>query len=325
MQTLTQLQKKLCTLLQQGLPIYERSFDKVAADLGVSTDQVLDEIRRLKKEGIIKRFRAIINHRALGKAGTLVTAHVPEDKLNDVAESVNALPGVSHNYLRDHFYNLWFTLQAQNNSEIEQILMDLHERFSIQFHNLPVVRTFKLNVRFDITEDNSKHKNEIIPKPKDEMVILDDDEKVILSNLQKELEITERPFSFMSNEKLTNKDVLRITQNLIEKGIIRRIAAVIDYKEVGFTANVLFVCEVSQDRIIKAGENLASSDLVSHCYERKTFDGWPYNLFAMMHSQNMDEIRSEVNQFIQSESINSYQLLPTINELKKEPVKHIFD
>ncbi len=117
---------------------------------------------------------------------------------------------------------------------------------------------------------------------------------------------------------------MKIIRKLIEKGVIRRIAAVIDYKEVGFNANVLFACEVSEDRIIETGEKLASLEIVSHCYERKTFDRWSYNLLGMLHAQSMDEIKTKVNEFIETEKINSYQLLPTISELKKEPVQHIF-
>ncbi len=325
MRNLTKLQKQLCTTLQEGLPVCERPFDKIADDLEVSTKQVLEEIRHLKENGTIRRFRAIINYRTLGKTGTLVTAHIPEDKLNEVTESVNALPGVSHNYLREHFYNLWFTLQAQSTSEIEQILAGLRERFGITFHSLPTVRTFKLNVRFDVADNKQNIENKVISKPKDQTVILNENEKAILSKLQKELEITEMPFSFLSNEKLSIEDVLKIIRELIAKGVIRRIAAVIDYKEVGFAANVLFACEVPQGRIIEVGEKLALSPLVSHCYERKTFEAWPYNLFAMLHAQSIDEIKNEVDQFLQAEKLTSYQLLPTISELKKEPVQHKFN
>ncbi len=193
MQNLTELQKQLCTLLQKGIPVCEKPFDIIAKDLGVSTKQVLDNIRQLKENGIIRRFRAIINHRTLGKASTLVAAHVPEDKLHDVTKSVNALSGVSHNYLREHFFNLWFTLQAQTEKEIEQLVSDLCERFTIDFHSLPVVRTFKLNVQFDIADEKQ---SKTISKPKSKAFVLNADEKNILSQLQKELEITEKPFSF---------------------------------------------------------------------------------------------------------------------------------
>ena len=324
MQKLTELQKQLCTLLQQGIPVCDEPFTEIANDLGVSTEQVLDNIRQLKESGIIRRFRGIINHRTLGKASSLVTAHVPEDKLQSVTESVNSLAGVSHNYLRDNFYNLWFTLQAQTSDEIENLLSDLQKRFGIEFHSMPVLRTFKLSVHFNVSGNEHIFKNKAI-KPKSTKVSLNEDEKYILSNLQKEIEITERPFSFLANEKLSNEDVLQIIQQLLDKGVIRRIAAVIDYKEIGFNANVLFACEVPQDRIAVTGEKLASLSIVSHCYERKTFDGWPYNLFGMLHAQSMDEIKRQVQEFTKTEKVNSYQLLPTKTELKKEPVQHNFN
>jgi siroheme decarboxylase len=322
MRNLTELQKQLCTTLQQGILVCEKPFAEIAAKLGVSENEVLEQIRLLKKDGIIRRFRAIINHRSLGKASTLVTAHVPDNILHDVTESVNALSGVSHNYLREHYYNLWFTLQAHTSGEIEQILSGLHKQFSIEFHSLPVVRTFKLSVQFNISDNPKSPENKTIRKPKDKAAKLNENEKYILSNLQNELEITEKPFSFLCNDELEIEEVLRIISKLVEKGVIRRIAAVIDYQQIGFNANVLFACEVPEEKIVKTGEKLAGLQIVSHCYQRKTFDGWPYNLFAMMHAQNTDEINEKINKFTKAEKINSYQLLPTISELKKEPVYH---
>ena len=322
MRDLTQLQKQLCDILQNGLPICERPFAEIAEDLGVNQQEVLKQIGELKNFGIIRRFRAVINPRALGKSSTLVTAHIPHDRIEEIAEFVNSLPGVSHNYLRGNFYNLWFTLQEQTISEIEQILSNLKEHFGIDFHSLPVVRTFKLNVRFAINNDNQNFANRIIPRPQEETVELNYDEKAVLSNLQNELEITAEPFAFLTDEDLEIEDVLRIIRKMINKGVIRRIAAVVDYRRLGFTANVLLACQVSQENIIDTGEKLAYSEMVSHCYERRTFEDWPYNLFAMMHSTSIDEIQKFVDDFTKAEKINSYQLLPTVAELKKEPVKY---
>ena len=321
-QNLTELQKQLCTLLQQGIPVCEKPFAKIANDLHVSTEQVLDDIRKLKDSGLIRRFRSIINHRTLGKASTLVTAHVPEEKLSDVAKSVNTLSGVSHNYLRENFYNLWFTLQAQTDEEIENILSDLRKRSGIEFYSMPVLKTFKLSVKFNVSDKEHVSNNKTSSKPKSTKVSLSENEKYILSNLQSEIEITDKPFSFLVNERMSIEDVLGIIQQLFNKGVIRRIAAVIDYKEVGFNANVMFACEVPQNKIVETGERLAGLSIVSHCYERKTFDGWPYNLFGMLHAHTMEEIKTEVNKFIKKEEITSFQLLSTISELKKEPVYH---
>lgn len=325
MRNLTQLQKQLCNILQEGLPVCEKPFAQIAKVLDVDEERALEQIRKLKNTGIIRRFRAIINYNAIGKIGTLVTAHVPQESLDEIAEAVNRLEGVSHNYLRDNFYNLWFTLQAKSNEEIEKILSNLFQCFGIEFHSLPVVRTFKLEVRFDVENKKCKTEQEAPAKPKSEAVKLDANEKLVIEKLQKEIQITAEPFSNIVEGKLKSQDVLKITQKLIEKDVIRRIAAVLDYHKLGFDANILFACEVPQERILETGEKLARCEMVSHCYERKTFEGWPYNLFAMMHSRSIEEIKRAVKEFTESEKIKSYQLLPTVAELKKQPVEHKFD
>ncbi len=324
MQNLIRLQKQLCDILQRGLPICEKPFVEIAEVLGADEKSVIEQIKILKSTGIIRRFRTIINYRALGKTSTLVAAHVPEEKLQEVAEAVNSLQGVSHNYTRDNFYNLWFTLQAETTTQIDEILSRLSGRFNIDFHSLPVVRSFKLDVRFGFERRESEFEPDFQTIPINKVVMLDANEKRILSKLQSELEITSEPFSFLCDEKQGLENVLGIIRGLIEKGVIRRIAAVLDYRKLGFTANVLFTCEVPQEKIIEIGEKLASSDLVSHCYERKTFENWPYNLFAMMHGKSMEQIKETVGKFMEEEQIISYQLLPTVSELKKKPVKQTF-
>jgi len=128
----------------------------------------------------------------------------------------------------------------------------------------------------------------------------------------------------LCGEGLGKEDVLRIIKELIDKGVIRRIAAVVDHRKLGFVVNVLFACEVPQERIIAAGQRLACFKMVSHCYQRETFENWPYNLFAMMHGQSMGQIQHVINKFTEAEKIDSFQLLPTAAELKKQPVRHKF-
>jgi DNA-binding Lrp family transcriptional regulator len=325
---LTELQKKLCNELQKGLPICSRPFAEIANDLNCDEKMVLQQIRELKNAGIIRRFRALINYRALGMVSTLVAAHAPQENLQAVAEAVNSLDGVSHNYLRDHYYNLWFTLQAQTAAQIDLTLSSLSGRFGIDFHSLPVKRTFKLAVRFDAqSEDQTLLEGaevDATPKPMNRPWQGGDSEKLILSKLQDELAVTSEPFAFLCDGGLEAQDVLRIITELIDKGVIRRIAAVVDHRKVGFVANVMFAAEVSQDRIVRAGKRLACSGIVSHCYERETFENWPYNLFGMMHGRSMGQIQRVVNEFIKAEKIDSFQFLPTKAELKKQPVKHKF-
>jgi DNA-binding Lrp family transcriptional regulator len=313
----------LCNELQKGLPVRSRPFDDLARFLGSDEETILRQIAQLKKDGFIRRISTLINHRALGKTSTLAAAHVPQENLQEVTQAVNSLEGVSHNYLRKHHYNLWFTLQGRASEEIALTLSNLSGRFGIDFHSLPITHVFKLDVRFD-AEDRSPLIEESVDVPKSEKVQLSESEKRILSKLQQDLQVTAKPFEILSGEGFGSEEVLQIIQALIDKGAIRRIAAVVDYRKLGFVHNVLFVSDVPEDRVIEAGERLARFRMVSHCYERKTFEGWPYNLFAMMHAKSMGDIQRVIDKFIEAEGIESFELLPTVEELKKRPVKHRF-
>jgi len=321
---LTELQKRLCSALQDGLPICQRPFDDLGKFLNSNEKTVLQQTSRLKDAGIIRRIGALINYRALGRMSTLVAAHIPEQNLREVTEAVNSLAGVSHSYLRKHHYNLWFTLQAESPEQIELTLSNLSARFGIDFYSLPVERIFKLDVRFD-AEERDRPFGDVAEVPKSEIVELNKNQKLILSKLQNGLEIIPNPFDFLCTEGLEKQDVLGIITELIAKGVIRRIAAVVDHRKLGFVANVLFAAEVSRDRIVEAGKALSRFGIVSHCYERKTFEDWPYNLFAMMHAKNMGALQRVIDRFTEAQKIESFELLPTAAELKKQPVKHRFD
>jgi DNA-binding Lrp family transcriptional regulator len=314
-------------VLQEDLPICRQPFDDLAKYLGTDEKTLLQQTEKLKKMGVIRRISAFINYRTLGMVSTLVAAHVPQENLHAVAEAVNALENVSHNYLRQHHYNMWFTLQARSTREIDLTLTNLSDRFDIDFHSMPVERFFKLDVRFDAMGENPDgvaFRQDVRRLPTDETVDLNEYQKRVLLKLQDELTLVSRPFESICGEGLEREDVLRIIDELINNGVVRRIAAVVNYKKLGYTANVMFAGQVSQDRVAWVGEELASFPIVSHCYERKTFEGWPYNLFAMMHGQSMGEIQHVINQFVEAEQIDSFELLPTAKELKKQPVKYRF-
>lgn len=320
---LTKLQKQLCNALQDGLPICRKPYDDLARYLNNNEETILQETKKLKETGAIRRICAIINYRALGLTGTLVAAHIPEEILQEVTKTVNNLENVSHNYLRNHHYNLWFTLQADSPGQIEVTISNLSGRFGVDFYSLPVERVFKLDVRFDA--EGQGQLSDIEQIPKSETVELNEAEKQILSELEKELDVITEPFNFLCSNELKMEEVLRIIQGLIDKGVIRRIAAIVDHRKLGFAANILFCGKVPQDKIVEASEALARFGMVSHCYERRPVENWPYNLYAMMHGRSMGEIQHTINKFTEAERIDSFELLPTEAELKKEPVKHRFN
>ena len=194
----------------------------------------------------------------------------------------------------------------------------------VDFYSLPIKRVFKLDVRFD-ADGRSRPAGDIGQFPEEEPVNLNDTEKQVLSKLEEGLEVISEPFDFLRSRGMETKDILRVIQELIYKGVIRRIAAVVDHRRLGFAANVLFCCKVPESKVVEAGEALSHFGMVSHCYARKPVENWPCNLYAMMHGRSMGEIQHTINKFTEAERIDTFELLPTEAELKKEPVKHRFN
>jgi DNA-binding Lrp family transcriptional regulator len=334
---LSRFQKKLCNALQQGLPLCTRPFAEIAGELGTDEARVLQETRGLLEAGVIRRVCAVVNHRALGMSGTLVAAHVPPEKLEEVAGAVNRLPGVSHNYLRNHNYNLWFTLQERTSQRMRQTLRDLEQRSGVVFHSLPVTRVFKLDVRFDAEAEEDVLVQEAPRVPGTEPVALNADQESLLAQLPGNLEVESRPYEAFRAGRWSEDEVLRLLGELQDAGVIRRlrllgelqdagvirrVAAVMNHRKLGYTANVMFAAEVPGAAIAAAGPRLARFRTVSHCYERETFAGWPYSLFAMMHGRSMGQIQRTIDKFIEPGDVRAHELLPTQTELKKQPVRH---
>lgn len=313
---LSAFEKRLLNILQTGLPIVERPFSKIGMVLGVEERTALKHTREMLKRGVIRRIGAVINWRAVGKASTLVAARVPEKKLKKVVAAVNCLEGVSHNYLREHHYNLWFTLRADFQGEIKAILTRMSKRFGVEFHSLPVKRTFKLDARFD-AESGGQRLLTGFRTLNTERCSLNVSDKQILERLQGGLRVVARPYDFFGDE-FENCDCLLHIAEMIDEGVISRLGAIVNHNKLGFVANAMFVCKTSEARVVELGSKLAKLNVVSHCYQRKPFPGWPYNLFAMMHGRSEADIRRIAEKFVREQGLEEWEILQTEKTLKKK-------
>lgn len=139
--------------LQNGIPLNRRPFRTLAAELGADEKEILKIMRLLKAKGYIRRFGATFDSHKLSYHSTLCTARVPVERIGEVVEVVNSYKGVTHNYLREHEYNLWFTLIAKSNKEIDTILKEIKMRTGIDdILNLPSIEVFKVSVNFPLEE-----------------------------------------------------------------------------------------------------------------------------------------------------------------------------
>jgi DNA-binding Lrp family transcriptional regulator len=145
------IDKKILNIIQKDFPIVAEPFKAVAERVGITEDEVLDRISRLKQEGIIRRIGAVFDSRKLGFVSTLCAARVPEDKLKDFVEVVNSYAGVTHNYRRKHEYNVWFTFIAPDEGTLEKSLTEIRDRTGIvDIISMSAARMFKIDATFEL-------------------------------------------------------------------------------------------------------------------------------------------------------------------------------
>ncbi len=143
--------KAILRLVQSQLPIAERPFAEMGEELGLSEEEVLTRLAAMKKSGVIRRIGGNFNSRDLGFASTLCAARVPEEKFDAFVAAVNAYHGVTHNYRREHEYNVWFTFIAESMEKIEENLAAIATRTGIdKICSLPAVEMYKIKVDFPI-------------------------------------------------------------------------------------------------------------------------------------------------------------------------------
>ena len=145
--------RRLLDIIQSDFPLDPQPYARLGEELGLSEEECLARVKALKKQGVIRRLGANFDSRKLGWKSTLCGAKVPEESLAGFIEAVNALPGVTHNYLRDHAYNVWFTLIAPSEEDIARILRELTEKTGITALNLPARKVYKLKVDFEMGTD----------------------------------------------------------------------------------------------------------------------------------------------------------------------------
>jgi DNA-binding Lrp family transcriptional regulator len=142
----------ILNILQEDLPLVSRPWKEIADRMGITETEILGRMKRMEAAGIIRGISPVLESRHLGlHAATLVALHVPEERLNEIAAIISSYTEVSHNFRRDHFYSLWFTIAAQNREEIQRVLCEILDRTGISASDaldLPTVKKIKIDVRF---------------------------------------------------------------------------------------------------------------------------------------------------------------------------------
>ena len=323
------LDKEILNEIQQSFPLVSQPFNELAKKFNVSQDLIVEKIVSLKKSGILRQLSAIFDTRRLGYKSSLVAMEIQPDKLEFVAKQINRHPGVSHNYERDHKFNLWFTLATPPGSNLKDELKKFSKLEGIkEVRMLPTIKLFKIGVKLDMVEGKPQ---EVKPSEKKKEIRHEnfdptEEDKNFIRELQKDLEIVDRPFSKAAQKLgLTEDQLFEKIKNYEEIGVMRRFAAILRHRDAGFLANGMIVWKVPESRIEDVGLKLGSFPQISHCYQRPTYPDWPYNVFSMIHCKGFDEAK-EMAKTIQSQvNVDDFRILFSTREFKKTRVEYFVE
>jgi DNA-binding Lrp family transcriptional regulator len=144
------IDREILNEIQSNFPISPRPYLDLGNHMGISEDDIIKRVKTLRKKGIIRRIGGSLSSRKLDFTSTLCAAMVPEEKIGSFVEKVNSYKGVTHNYLRNYDYNIWFTFIAPAPEDIENALKEISEKTGVyDILNMPAERMFKINVDFE--------------------------------------------------------------------------------------------------------------------------------------------------------------------------------
>ena len=139
--------------LQHGISLTDYPFHDMARELGISEAMLLERIKALRNDGLIRRLGGVFDSQKMGMKSTLCAMEVPEEKISEVAEHINAYREVTHNYLRNDQYNMWFTVTAASQEALERILAEIETVSGLKVTSMPVIKRYKIKVVFDLDEE----------------------------------------------------------------------------------------------------------------------------------------------------------------------------
>ena len=321
------MENELLFEMQNAFPMIERPFKAVAEKLNSTEEEVLSLVQKLKDEKIIRQTSAIFDTKRLGYKSSLVAFKVSEDKIDQAADIINAHPGVSHNYLRNHDYNIWFTMAVAPDSKLglEKTIEILKERTGAEDAIiLPTLKMFKISVKMDTT--GKRAKKEKVKKLAHKEIELTPQHIAVIKELQKDIEVVKEPFK-EATEKLglSYDEFFTIANELKESGVMRRFATILNHRKAGFGANAMSVWAVPEEKGEEIGREMAEFSAVSHCYLRPSYPNWPYNLFAMVHAKTQEECDTLIEEMAKESGLTEYGKLYSTVEFKKQRLVYFDD
>ena len=322
------LDKQLLNRIQSDFPLVARPYRELGEGLALTEDQVMDRIRALRSERIIRQVSAIFDTKSLGYKSSLVAMAIDPRRVSDAAQVINEHPGVTHNYERNHQYNLWFTIGVPPTSDLEAIVQRMHELAGAETTRVMyTLRLFKIGVNLDMTGERPADATSTPEYGEEDRARargfeLGELDKGVIRELQEDLPVESRPFLGMAGRLGISEDELfAAAADIQRRGFLRRFAAILYHRKAGFKANGMGVWAVPPDDVLEVGTKMATFSAVSHCYQRPTYPDWPYNVFSMVHGRSVEECEEVFRAISRTTGVTNYISLYSTREYKKTRLK----
>lgn len=317
---------------QRDLPLVSAPFGTIAAHLGVSESEVLDALNRLQACGKISRVGAVFRPHSVGFSALAALA-VPVERLDEAAQLVSAYAEVNHNYEREHRYNLWFVVTAQDEARVRGVLDEIGCRTGCEPLYLPMLEDFHIDLGFDLSQP---HKRRSAAAPKEANGAVPSLQRALphssgmaslIGAIQHGLPLVSRPFAEIgAGAGLAEAVVIAGLAQLVECGTIKRMGVVVRHHELGYRANAMVVWDIPDERVSELGRRVGQVDFVTLCYSRpRRLPEWRYNLFTMIHGRQRDEVLGLVDQLKRQCSLEhaAHEILFSCHRFKQRGARYV--
>jgi DNA-binding Lrp family transcriptional regulator len=321
--------KRLLNLIQSEVPVVARPFAELGRRLDLGEAEVIERLQALKRGGIIRQISAIFDTRSIGYQSSLVAMKCDPAREEEAAAVLNAHPGVSHNYKRNHEFNIWFTLALPPDSGLGlQMTVDLLHRLcgAQSTRLLPTLKLYKIGVQLDIEGEDDpgrKTKPAFTEKERAQDAAVTPAQIAFIREMQKDLVLEPEPFRRACKALGVDFDELAaMSEQLKAQGRMRRFSAVLNHRRAGFAANAMGVWAADPNRadFDAIGQQMAGFRAVSHCYRRPSYPDWPYTLFTMVHGRTPAECEAVLARISRQTGVTDYRALYSTQEWKKTRV-----
>ena len=324
---LDDVDRELLNAVQWDFPLEPRPYAVLGERLGISEPEVRERIAKVKDDGVLRQLSAIFDTRALGYTSALVAAKIDPDHVDEAAEIVSRHPGVSHNYKRNHAYNLWYTIAVPPGTSLDEHIDVLHRESGALAHaqaaDAEAVQD-RREARHD-RQDRGEREDRGARARAPGAQGRDARARALRSRARGDPHRRRTIFPTSSDRSpstpprsvIDESTVIDTIRSLKERKLMRRFAAVMNHRNAGFKANAMGVWAVPDDQLEEIGPQMATFSAVSHCYRRPTYDDWPYSVFTMVHGRSARECEATIEAIRDETGIGEYCLLWSVKEYKK--------